>query len=653
MKRFWSKLLFRDAPAQGAFFALTLCVVGWYVLASFLFFLCLEGLLCSFWELMTGTTFLLQVFLVLFSLLFLYFWGYTSYFYHGLRSGPGRVFIVWGGFVEWMIFVAVANLLFGWLSFGVNFSLPVMYFAVFLPLWFAGEHWKWAVAGALAWMAGTFLLLALPLASAFDVPTSIPEKLGVSGYGWTAWIGFAFLLFLAWYLLIAKLFSLLGRIRFRAMFGLPVFILWGMAVCIYLWFAVMSVAESSRFKRQMSALEQRFGHPVTPEALGELYLGGEKPDAEFWARIERYGENVPPMIGYSFRSEISPAEAKEFYGQFERYANSLTEWERDFSGPIPPEKREYRTGGFAALVQTSLNVQRSFNRLERWRIQMALKEGDAATAAVAYERMGNANRSLRNDPSLIAALVWSACQQIRLDGLESLLESGRLTTVQLQNYADDLLQEERAIPIVAERALYGEAVFGMDAATMFEDGGPEARELAGGVPMNSMYFLLPQLRWFCIGDKLELASRYNIPDMRHADESLYGPKPYFLVAMLLPGLNQAADKFDGLTARLRATRALVAAELYRREHGDYPETMADLPLDPFGGAPLLYRKGDCRLQIEVPFWNSYRNGWEEKERAKTITVPAVQVWSVGPNGKNDDGNGDDIRAVMRIQGEGK
>ena len=386
MKRFWSKLLFRDAPAQGAFFALTLCVVGWYVLASLLFFLCLEGLLCSFWELMTGTAFLLQVFLVLFALLFLYFWAYTSYFYHGLRGGPARIFVVWGGFVEWMILVAVANLLFGWLSFGVNFSLPVMYFTVFLPLWFAGKYWKWAVAGALAWAAGTFLLLTVPFLSGPREPLSIPVKLGISGYGWTAWIGFAFLLLLVWYLLNAKLFSLLGKIRFRAMFGVPVLVLWGMVVGIYLWFTIMAAVESAEFERQMSVLEQRFGHPVTAEALGKLYFGDEKPDAEFWTRIKGYGENVPAMALYSFRSEISPGEAKEFYGQFARYTNTLAEWERDFSGTIPPEAREYRTGKIVNVLMFNLDLLRSFNRLERWRIQMALKEGDVATAAAAYER---------------------------------------------------------------------------------------------------------------------------------------------------------------------------------------------------------------------------------------------------------------------------
>jgi hypothetical protein len=53
-------------------------------------------------------------------------------------------------------------------------------------------------------------------------------------------------------------------------------------------------------------------------------------------------------------------------------------------------------------------------------------------------------------------------------------------------------------------------------------------------------------------------------------------------------------------ADLRCARAALAAERYRRSHGDWPQSLADLvprflptvPLDPFDGKPLRYRKTD-------------------------------------------------------------
>jgi hypothetical protein len=58
-------------------------------------------------------------------------------------------------------------------------------------------------------------------------------------------------------------------------------------------------------------------------------------------------------------------------------------------------------------------------------------------------------------------------------------------------------------------------------------------------------------------------------------------------------------------ALLRCALAAVAAERYRREHGDWPQAVADLvpgylpavPLDPFDGQPLRYRRTDSGAVI--------------------------------------------------------
>ena len=95
-------------------------------------------------------------------------------------------------------------------------------------------------------------------------------------------------------------------------------------------------------------------------------------------------------------------------------------------------------------------------------------------------------------------------------------------------------------------------------------------------------------------------------------------------------------------------QTLLRAEAYRREYGDFPENMQDMPNDPFFGKPMLYRYGT----IEVPGVTMFPivinldeiddsdeegaddfSDWDTKLRQ----VKGVQVWSVGVNGKDDGG----------------
>ena len=68
----------------------------------------------------------------------------------------------------------------------------------------------------------------------------------------------------------------------------------------------------------------------------------------------------------------------------------------------------------------------------------------------------------------------------------------------------------------------------------------------------------------------------------------------------------------------RLSRLALAAERHRLAHGRYPKEPPYDFVDPFDGKPIRYR-----VQRDV-----------------------LLVWSVGPNGEDDDGKGDDI--VWRI-----
>ena len=129
-------------------------------------------------------------------------------------------------------------------------------------------------------------------------------------------------------------------------------------------------------------------------------------------------------------------------------------------------------------------------------------------------------------------------------------------------------------------------------------------------------------------------------------------RPYY--CCWVNGIDSARTAIWNLVARLRAERVLIAAELYKREHGDYPETMADLPLDPLTGKPLRYRKGDCLWQVPASREEGAAEDCSPFSRAggetTKNTVSGVQVWGSGRDRHDNDGGNDDVRAILRMQG---
>ena len=95
--------------------------------------------------------------------------------------------------------------------------------------------------------------------------------------------------------------------------------------------------------------------------------------------------------------------------------------------------------------------------------------------------------------------------------------------------------------------------------------------------------------------------------------------------------------------------ALIDAALERRRTGKYPEVLKAPPVDPYSGKPMKYRVGQVPMRRIC--------GTDEKADIRFESHPGVAVWSVGPNGIDEDGaNGhdcggderDDIRALIAL-----
>ena len=205
--------------------------------------------------------------------------------------------------------------------------------------------------------------------------------------------------------------------------------------------------------------------------------------------------------------------------------------------------------------------------------------------------------------------------------------------------------------------MYTEAVFGQDSFWGMETGkSPEAT-----IAFAQLRWFYPQLWLQAARDKLHILQQYEREDFTHWDAAPV-PLAYIFSSMLLPALKPAGNKFYALTAQARAMQALLRAEAYRREHGDFPETLPDLPTDPFTGKPMFYRYGRAEI-TEYALQSTEASAWTEeeipREKYEWTTQPkqakVVQIWSVGPNGTDEDGQADllvsgkdDLRAIIRL-----
>ena len=246
-----------------------------------------------------------------------------------------------------------------------------------------------------------------------------------------------------------------------------------------------------------------------------------------------------------------------------------------------------------------------------------------------------------------------------------LLESGKLPESMLHRLSAELAEQEKAIPPLLERVLYSEAVLIFDTCDGWTSGEYSSVDGASHASPRALRNFVPQLWWYLRREMAGLAEFYSLLNLSQSEKTPAIRHPNLLASVFIPSYLRIATKFNRLTARFRAVRGLIQAELYRRKHGNWPESLPNLPPDPFSGKPLLYRKGECVQQVEVlkqagdtpppkgRFFTDAPSKWIADKELRTI--PAIQVWSVGPDGVDNGGfrpdgsHCDDVRALLRIQ----
>ena len=238
------------------------------------------------------------------------------------------------------------------------------------------------------------------------------------------------------------------------------------------------------------------------------------------------------------------------------------------------------------------------------------KPDDAAQSLVADLRIGQA---VAAEPILISSLVRIACDAIAVGQVERWASRAKPSDQALQRLQAQLAAN--AAPRVIERAMVGERCFGIDIYQNYvlQPKGPElmgALGMGDGPPaillraIPSAYFKSDMIWYLDIMNRYVDAARkpypenFQLGDRLRVDIDQAIPKYYVVSRMILPALSRVFTTGQTHVARCETARVGLAVLRRRVKHGQLPKDLNALvpayldrvPLDPFDGKPLRYRK---------------------------------------------------------------
>jgi hypothetical protein len=257
-------------------------------------------------------------------------------------------------------------------------------------------------------------------------------------------------------------------------------------------------------------------------------------------------------------------------------------------------------------------------------------EGDGAVALADCRAMVNVARSVGDEPTGMAVMLRAVYATVACNAAERVLAQGEPPPAELSALQQALEGEDANSDLW--QALRGERAILNDVATAIESGQmpPPGRlslsewdfppDLSGPFLRNQCRKEHPVLLSFLT--RFVEASRLPPGADRRAEKAIEAEigaleQSAILVWRLAPGLARVANAHRYKQAHVRSQIACLAAERYRRAHGRWPNSLADLvptelsavPVDPFDGQPLRFRR----------------------------SAEGVVIYSVGMDGKDDGG----------------
>jgi hypothetical protein len=265
-----------------------------------------------------------------------------------------------------------------------------------------------------------------------------------------------------------------------------------------------------------------------------------------------------------------------------------------------------------------------------WDVVLAIEDSDPARAADGLLAMLNTSRSIGDEPFLISQLIRIATRTIATRSLEWVVGQTELTPDRLaavqDAWATDAEEPLLLYGLRGERALNDVCLSNLADGTVTPSSFNGVRDFGisfegyawwlyrGRIAMDRAHYHRYMTR------AVEVA-RLPTHEQPVASRSLPPPPDEGLriANLFLPAVEKVSTASWRSTAEARCTVVGIACERFRINHGRWPEELAEMPadilpgsvpLDPFDGQPLRYRRLD----------------------------DGVVVYSIGQDGTDDRGN---------------
>ena len=405
---------------------------------------------------------------------------------------------------------------------------------------------------------------------------------------------------------------------------------------------------AARLEAQVQRI-RRAGHPASLEELNARYHRPPKgPNAApiylaAFARLDAIGDQARelerglPIVGERELprpgQSLDPATVAALRGWLALHRDALALLHKAAG------VRECRfpldlTKGFALEVPHLARMRQAVRLLALEAIEAASR-GDGKAVAGAMVAALRASRALRSEPILMSALVRTACDSITVETLQWCLGVTRPPGPALLP-VQRLLAAEATENFILD-AMIGERCFGIGAWKQLEkDAGRDlAAALGGGLRAPLGLGLIPRALWntdkaFYLRMMNDYVDALSLPaPRRYTEAALVGrnlqervPRWCLLSRMLLPALERVFQVAQRNAARCSTAAVAVACLRYRARKGRFPDDLGHLvpefieavPLDPFNGKPLRYRKRRGGIVVYSVGKNLRDDGGRMKDR---------------------------------------
>jgi hypothetical protein len=259
-------------------------------------------------------------------------------------------------------------------------------------------------------------------------------------------------------------------------------------------------------------------------------------------------------------------------------------------------------------------------RLLRYDAWLRAQAGDMTGALQNVQSIVNAGRAIGDEPSLISQLVHMAMAATAVATLEKSLGLGQATEAELLALQKCLLGEAQTSfylnGIRGERAGFDHVLQGIENrqlsfAKLREMTGIGPGDRVGNLVLLQMYLTIRAQRaevLECLTEAVELG-KLPAPKQKLAfaavDQKFRQMNRLSLARLIVPAFGRIAEADLRTKAILLTAVAGLAAERFRLANGRWPRDLAELtpayldavPLDPFDGQPLRFKKSDGTLVI--------------------------------------------------------